>query len=397
MMSRLRNGVVMLVVVALGVGVGAAILSQQRVFWPWERTFTFSATFAETAGISPGNGQEVRIAGVPVGQITDAHVDPGGHAVVEMRLRGDHPIHRNARLVIRPKSPLNEIFVNVDPGGPPSPELTDGAVLPLANSTSAIQIDQVLGHLDDDTRDALGALLAESDVALAAASRDLPAALRSADGLLNDLQPVVVELERRRAAIAELVGGLAAVSTAVGGDEGRLSTLTDSLNRTLRVVNGRGGEVDATLAELPRLSTALDGATGAVTDLAGELNPALRRLNDASALPDALDRTEQSLGTLRDTVRAARPALDQARAVAGDLRPFAHDLRPAGRDLAAISADLDPVTAQLVPYLPDVAAFFYNTNSMVSLHDANKGILRGQFSGGPNILPPLVPSNRSGR
>jgi phospholipid/cholesterol/gamma-HCH transport system substrate-binding protein len=384
---------VVLLVVALGAAAGATILGQQRVFWPWERAFTFSATFAETAGISPGNGQEVRIAGVPVGQITDAHVDRDGHAVVELRIDGDHPIYQNARLVMRPKSPLNEIFVNVNPGGPPAPQLADGAVLPVQNSTSAIQIDEVLAHLDDDAREALGTLLAESDVALADAPRDLPAALGGADGLVNDLQPVVVELDRRRETIAKLVGALSAVSGAVGGDEARLSGLSDSLNRTLRVVAGRGGDVDAVLAELPKLSTALRGATGSVTDLAAELNPTLDQLNQASTtLPDALQTTDDALGTLRDTVSAARPALDRARTVSEDLRPFANDLRGAAHDLAPISADLGPVTGQLLPYLPDLAAFVYNTNSMVSLHDANKGILRGQFSDGPHILPPVLPA-----
>jgi phospholipid/cholesterol/gamma-HCH transport system substrate-binding protein len=385
-----RNGLVVLAVAALGAGAGAGILSQQRVFWPWQHTFTFSATFVETAGISPGNGQEVRIAGVPVGQITDAHVDGDGHAVVELRITGDHPIYQNARLVMRPKSPLNEIFVNVNPGGPPAPPLAEGAVLPLSASTSAIQIDEVLAHLDDDTRDALGALLAESDVALAAAPRDLPAALTGADGVLTDLQPVVAELNRRRETIAKLVGALSAVSTAVGGDEERLTSLSDSLNRTLHTVAGRDGQLDATLAALPKLSTSLREATGAVTDLAGELNPTLDRLSAASdTLPGALERTDTALSTLRDTVSVAKPALQHGRTVADDLRPFSHDLRPAARDLAQVSADLGPLTGQLVPYLPDLAAFVYNTNSMVSLHDANKGILRGQFSTGPHALPPL--------
>jgi len=383
-----RNLLVFAVVTALGISSLGIILSRQRISWPWERTFTFAATFTETAGISPGNGQEVRIAGVPVGEITEAHVDRQGHAVVEMRIDADHPIYDNAHLVMRPKSPLNEIFINVNPGGPPGRPLPADAVLPLASTSKAVQVDEVLAHLDDNTRTALGNLLTESDIALASAPRDLPAGLRATDRVLTDLAPVATELDTRRATIAELVSALSQMSTAVGGDDARLAALADSLNRTLNSVAAQSGALDSSLARLPGLSTSLRSATDSVTDLATELDPTLDDVRAASdTLPGSLNRLTDSVDTVGDTVDAARPFVDRARPVFDDLRPFAGHLRDAAADLVPITGDLGPITGQLLPYLPDLQAFIYNTNSMVSLHDVNKGILRGQFTMGPTSLP----------
>jgi phospholipid/cholesterol/gamma-HCH transport system substrate-binding protein len=383
-----RNIAVLGALLALGVGTGGYVLSQQRVQLPWEDRFVFQATFAETAGISPGNGQEVRIAGVPVGEISDARVDADGNAVIEMDISGEHEIYDNARIVMRPKSPLNEIFVNVDPGGPPGQPLAEGAVLPITSSQRAIQVDEVLGHLDTNTQHALTTLLVESDVALASAPTHLPAGLQATDALLVEIQPAVVALEGRREELARLVSALSEISTAAGRDDARLAELTDDLATTLGVLAAKDADLDASLAALPGFTDALRTATDDVTELAGELDPTLRGLRDASdELPRALDRLTGAVQTADDVLDEAEPFLAELKPVARDLRPFVDGLDDALDDLRPISADFDPLTAKLLPYLTDLNAFVHNTNSMTSMHDVNKGILRGQATFGPTSLP----------
>ncbi len=51
------------------------------------------------------------------------------------------------------------------------------------------------------------------------------------------------------------------------------------------------------------------------------------------------------------------------------------------------TADLRPLTEMAVPHLDDLAAFVYNTNSVASLRDANRGILRGLFAISPESVP----------
>src|SRR5688500_708850 len=66
--------------VVLATGVGGYILSHQRVSFPWQEKVTYRADFEEAPGVAPGQGQEVRIAGVPVGEITKADITGDGRA-----------------------------------------------------------------------------------------------------------------------------------------------------------------------------------------------------------------------------------------------------------------------------------------------------------------------------
>ena len=383
-----RNVVAMGVLVVLGSTFAAYFLSHQRFNPPWEDRYTVYAIFDEAAAISPGNGQEVRIAGVPVGDIRAASVTEEGRARLELRIDTEHEIHSDATVVLRPKSPLNDMYVEVNPGTPDAAALQDGDTLPVSQSVSPVQVDEVLAHLDENAQAALSTLLSESDTALARAPRTVPQGLEASRELLTELEPVLTQLELRRDNLARLVSSLADVSAAAGTNDERLQRMATSLSATLETVSGRRESLDDTLAQLPGLSTELRATSSSVTTLAAQLDPTLKNVHRASAeLPDALARFRESVDQLDGFVDRARPVVDLAGPVVGDLRAATPYLRGVTGDLRPVTADLRPMTEMAVPYLDDLAAFVYNTNSVASLRDANRGILRGLLGFSPESVP----------
>lgn len=383
-----KNVVVMALLLVLAAAAGSWVLGNQRFTAPWADRFEFAAEFEAVPGVAPGNGQEVRMHGVIVGQITDARVNDAGRAELVMSLDPGHPVYENARLVLRPKSPLNEMYVEIDPGAPPAARVENGETLPVTNTERPIQVDEVLGHLDDRARAALTTLLSEADVALAGADRTLPAGLDETGEVAGDLRPVLAQLERRRGQLAALVTALSDLSDAVAGDDARLADLAEGLSSTLRTVSGKSGDLDATLAQLPVLASRLASSTQAVSRLTAQLDPTLRDVHAATdTLPEALDRIDSTVRRLGRTVEVARPTIADARPVVADLRPAIADLREALPVAAKSTARLDPATALLVKYLPDIGAFFVNTHSLTSMRDANGGILRGMLTVNSTSLP----------
>ncbi|MGQ0483415.1 MAG: MlaD family protein, partial [Pseudonocardia sp.] len=122
----LRNTLITVALLVLATVVGSVILGNQRFIAPWEDRQEFYATFAATPGISPGNGQEVRIHGVIVGDIVEAGIDADGNARVKLSVEGRYPVYENATLLLRPKSPLNEMYITMNPGSPPAERVVDG-------------------------------------------------------------------------------------------------------------------------------------------------------------------------------------------------------------------------------------------------------------------------------
>lgn len=375
---------------------GLVYMSRQNVIWPWEDRYVVFAEFGEAPAVSPGNGQEVRVAGVPVGQITSASVTPEGFARLELSFDPDKvdTLYENASIVMRPKNPLNDMYVEVSPGGPPAAPLDDGGTIRAASTAAPVQVDAVLQHLDERERRALGALLAEADVAMARASDTMPGGIAAVDQTLQDLQPVVVALGDRRDAIRELVATLGAVAAAVGEDDARLGRLAEDAARTLAVLESQDPALDAALAELPGLTNTLDGALSSVEGLVGEVNPVLDSVErSAGHLTSAFQRLGPTVERLGETVRQARPVVTAARPLLADLRPFVADAGAALADVASFSPRLDPVTASVVDYLPDLQAFVYNTSSVTSTEDANGPILRGLLQFSPESAPFNSPLN----
>lgn len=389
-----RNVIALTSLVLVAMLAGGWILGNQRFNAPWADRFVINAEFEAVPGVAPGNGQEVRIAGVIVGQITDAEVNDDGRAQLELDLEPGHEIYENATFVLRPKSPLNEMYVDIDPGSSPAALMSSGTTVPVTQTRRPVQVDEVLASLDDSTRAALTSLLRESDNALASAPADLPEGLDALGTVTDDLQPVAALLDQRRDYLRRLITAASRISTAIGDDDERLVSLAGALDSTLGQLAGGSTELEAALAQLPALAARLGSSTRAVSRLTSQLDPTLRDVAAAAdTLPSALRRLASTSKALDETLAAAKPTLALARPVLADLRPFTSDLSVALPRLLTTTSRLDPVTAELLRYLPDLGAFMVNTRSVTSLRDANGGILRGMIELTPTSLPdsPLGP------
>src|SRR5919106_5812579 len=115
-------------------------------------TFENAATLRETA--------PVRIAGVNVGEVTS--VEPAGDAAKVTFTVSDEgqPVHSDAEVKIRPRLFLEgNFFLDVRPGSPSAPELEDGAAIPITQTATAVQLDEVLTALQQPQRRGLQRLL----------------------------------------------------------------------------------------------------------------------------------------------------------------------------------------------------------------------------------------------
>ena len=112
----------------------------------------------------------MRIAGVNVGKVTS--VEPEGNKAEVTFTVSDEglPIHEDATIAIRPRLFLEgNFFLDLHPGSPSAPDLSSGSTIPVTQTTTAVQIDQILTSLQSDTRTNLKRALAGYGDALNAA------------------------------------------------------------------------------------------------------------------------------------------------------------------------------------------------------------------------------------
>ena len=90
----------------------------------------------------------VRIAGVNVGKVTGVESDGDTVKVTFSVDEAGQPIHADATVEIRPRLFLEgNFFLDVDPGSPSAPELDDDDTIPVTQTATAVQIDEVLAAL----------------------------------------------------------------------------------------------------------------------------------------------------------------------------------------------------------------------------------------------------------
>ena len=134
--------------VAGALAVAAYVLYHQPSFTFGQSYYTVRAEFATSAAVTPGQGQAVTIAGVQVGLVGGVQLE-NGRAVVTMNIFKQYaPIYRDATVLLRPRTPLKDMYLALDPGtNRPARSRTAGCS--GAGSTAPdVDLDQILASLD---------------------------------------------------------------------------------------------------------------------------------------------------------------------------------------------------------------------------------------------------------
>jgi len=304
-------GVLAIVLLALGIYFAAA----KRL--PWSGPdYELVAVFENAATLH--ESAPVRIAGVNVGEVTDVELDGELAKVTFSVSERGRPVHADAEVKIRPRLFLEgNLFLDLRPGSPSAPELEDGDEIPITQTATAVQLDEVLAALERPQRRGLKRLLEGSGTALTHepsaaedATQDPEVRGESAAESLND---------------AFRYGGPAGRDTAIVAEALRGEPPND-LARTIDATGRTFAELERSEDELADLVANLNTTTGAL-----------------AAEASSLGRTIELLGP---TLSEARGSLAELSDALPPLRALAIEARPGIRELPATAAAFAPWLAQ---------------------------------------------------
>lgn len=340
--EHLRDFVAILFLVVIAAGVAGYILSNQRFYLPaWVPVvgtdfYELEAELQTAQAVVPGQGQTVNIAGVKVGDIGSVRLEDG-RGIVEMKIQRKYaPVFRDATILLRPKTGLKDMFLELDPGNPEAGEFEEGERIRVANTLNDVNPDEILAQLDGDVREYLRVLLASGAQAL---DGDSPSQLREVfkrfEPTARDGQRITALLAQRRRNVARVIHNFQELSTELGGSDRELAEFVTSANANFEAIGNQGERLQEALRLLPGTLGETRETLGGVEELSSQLGPALEKLRPgARALGPSLQRT-------RPFLRATTPVIRD------ELRPFARDVRPTVRDLRGAATDLAVVTPRL--------------------------------------------------
>jgi virulence factor Mce-like protein len=357
----------------------------------WEAKYTFSAQFQDVKGVTPGV-QRVKIAGVTVGVVTKA-TNKDGHAVLKMQLKKEYgPLYKDAKLRLRPLTPLQDMYVNIESRGHKAAGELDGATLTAEHTVSPVDISRVLNEFPDATRTRMQILLDQFGRGLRDNGADLKWALGELSPFLQAAQKTSTIVAQRRTQMARLVTNLHKLTDALAARDRELSKLVSTGNSTLGELSGADDQLDATLREIPPTLTVLRTAFTRLRAAEDQLDPALKDLGPVA------DSLQAGMVALEKFSVDAKPALDALQPAVTRLAPLARDLRPTARSLNTAFAGLreqapayDRMTAQLPPCFNVIGNFFNDTLSVLKFSDAYGAYPRGNDSQDADTVGGVTP------
>jgi virulence factor Mce-like protein len=250
---------------------------------------SYRAQFSDVAGLVEGD--EVRIAGVRVGQVTgiglaDDHDRPT--AEVELQVSADVPIPAAVRATIKYRNLVGQRYISLTEGeGSGGRTLEEDGLIPLAQTKPALDLTTLFGGF----RPLLQAL---SPADMNRVSFEIIQVFQGEGGtvesLLDHVASLTSSLADKDAVIGSVIDNLNAVMSSVAARDQQLSGLIVSLQE---FVTGLAGDRDAIFDSLQTIDTLATTTSGFLEEARPPLAADIQALGDLSTnLADSGDVLE---------------------------------------------------------------------------------------------------------
>ncbi|MDX6622934.1 MAG: phospholipid/cholesterol/gamma-HCH transport system substrate-binding protein [Solirubrobacterales bacterium] len=389
--GRRKDTIAIFVLAIAGIAMMLGIFTQQKASLPsWlpvvgQEFEQISADFSTAQAVTPGQGQSVDIAGIEVGKVTSVDLEDG-HAVVGMDIQPKYMelIHPDAELLLRPKTGLNDMIVEIDPGkGEESIE--DGHNFPLAQTQPNTNLDAFLATLDADTRQYIQLLVAGGAQGIGGRGKQLGNALRRFGPFVHYVAKLNKAVAARHVALANVITNFADLTTELGRHDAEIKRFVSSSDAALGNFANQQEAIQEALIEFPRTLRVQRSALASSNRFSEVSYPALTGLiPQAQALAPAFRATEkmfaQTTAPIRDQIRPftrqIRPVLTHA---AEGSTPLSKTVRNFGNGLGGFNTFLNELAYKpkgkesVLFYLPWLN---HNFNASFNLQDAGGPLLR---------------------
>ena len=356
-------------------------------------------------------GNEVQVGGRAVGEVTDIKLSDDNQADIKVTINDDFaPLRQGSSVTVRvPSLPsIANRYLSLHPGPNNAPEIPDGGVVDLDETTNAVDLDQLFNTLDPKTRKGLQGVLQGFGTWYVGQSENLAQTFEYLPKSFGNLSRVMEELGRDQKAFESFVVNGAKAVSAIAERRDDLAELVTTGTGFARALGEENVALDRSLAAFPDVlrqgSVTFRNLTLALDDL--------DRLTDVSK--PAIRGLAPFLGRFADLFATMRPTFRDFRLLVNAPGRFndTTDLFRVAPELERISRESSRNSVQALksgqdeveffrPYAPDIAAWITHFSQVPAYYDANGHYARVlpifnafRFDETANELTALTPQER---
>jgi virulence factor Mce-like protein len=233
----------------------------------------YRLVFTDAAGVIPGD--EVRIAGVRVGQVDSIKLYQGDLAQVTVSVLKSEALPRSTQAQLRYRNLMGQRYVSLTQGNGQGGTLPPGGLIPKEQTQPALDLTALFNGF-----------------------RPLLRAIKPQD--VNQLSYEIIQvLQGEGGTVNGLLAHVSSLTQTLGNRDEVIGRVIDNLDKVITTIDSRDQEVSSLITDLRSLVSGLSG--------------------DRKAIGDSLVSVNQLIGTTNGLLTQVRPPLKQDIATLGQL------------------------------------------------------------------------------
>ncbi|PXY17139.1 MCE family protein [Prauserella sp. PE36] len=250
------------------------------------KTNAYTARFTDAAMLLPGD--DVRIAGVRVGQVSDVRIVDRRQAEVEFEVDSGRRLPAGVTATIKFRNLVGQRYVSLDQGtGQPAGQLEPGGNIPVERTRPALDLNELFNGFKPLFR-----ALAPEDV--------------------NKLSFEIIQvLQGEGGTVESLLAHTASLTTTIAEKDQVIGQVIDNLNSVLATVNERTPQLSDLIVRLQQFVSGLSSdrePIGDAIESLGELTTTTAGLLDEAREP--LKQDIEALGVLAKNLNDSEPLVE---------------------------------------------------------------------------------------